>query len=196
MNDFDRDDAFAKRMRDCRLAPQFYGRYTVEGRYVFLDKGRLARALQRKAVDTIVQGRDGAAVAIEEKIVRWPKSGRPYTAFSLETHSCTVPGRESPGWMRYCVADYLLYCFQQPDDGLICHLIDFPKLQAWFNQHEDAFPVFGPLPTLNRSMGRVVDIALVADAVGDRVFICHGDQQPELFQLGGRPEGGRAQPTP
>lgn len=159
-SDFDRDNDWQRRVRDQILAPGFYGTFATDGRYVLIDKGRLATQLQREfAVDTIVQGRNGAAVCIEEKIVRWP--GRVYAAYSLETDSCTVPGREKQGWMAYGQADYLLYCFQQEDGALDCHLIDFPKLRAWFWERVSDFPTFGPLRTLNRSAGRVVPIAMV-----------------------------------
>ena len=73
MNYFEDDDAFQRRVRDEVLAPGFYGRYAIDGRYVVIDKGRLATILQKRyAVDTVVQGRDGSAIFVEEKIVRWP----------------------------------------------------------------------------------------------------------------------------
>ena len=167
MNDFERDNEWQRGMRDRILAPGFYGRFAFEGRYVVIDKGRLATTFQKRfAVDTIAQGRDGAAVCIEEKIVRWPiKKGTPHTAFCLETESCTVPGRETDGWMVYGMADYLLYCFETKAGGLDCYLIDFPELQKWFWTEADSFPRFGPLKTLNGSSGRVVPIDAVWTAV-------------------------------
>lgn len=165
MGDFQRDNDWQRGVRDAVLAPGFYGVFAVEGRYVFVDKGRLAKTLQRRyAVDTILQGRNGAALCIEEKIVRW--KGYKYSSFALETHSCTKPGHESPGWMEYGQADYLLYCFQDERGDLDCHLIDFPKLQAWFWPLVESFKTFGPLPnTLNASMGRKVPIADVRENV-------------------------------
>lgn len=161
-NDFERDNIWQRGVRDRILAPAFYGVFATEGRYVFVDKGRLATMFQKRfAVDTFVQGREGAALCIEEKIVRWPERNEPYTAFCLETRSCTVPGRESDGWMRYGQADYLLYAFQQADDSLIVYLVDFQKLQEWFWPREGLFKKFGPLDTLNRSEGRVVPIVAV-----------------------------------
>lgn len=163
MNDFERDNEWQRQIRDTVLAPGFYGGYAMDGRYVFIDRGRLATLLQKRfAVDTIVQGRDGAAVCIEEKIVRWP--GRVYDAFALETDSCTKPGYESPGWMRYGQADYLLYAFDTPT-GLNVHLIDFPKLQEWFWPIFESFPTFKMEKTLNQSAGRVVPITRVRDNV-------------------------------
>lgn len=160
MNDFDRDNEWQREQRDRILAPQFYDKYALKGRYVFMDKGRLASIIQKRfAADTILQSRNGDAVAIEEKIVRWRKSGKPYKAFCLETDSCTVPGHESEGWMVYGKADYLLYCFQQADGSLICYLIDFIKLCEWFWPRVSTFNVFRMQETLNKSCGRVVDIA-------------------------------------
>jgi hypothetical protein len=164
MNDFERDNAWQRRIRDEILAPSFYGQFALEGRYVFIDKGRLATILQQRyAVDTIVQARDGAALCIEEKIVRWP--GYRYAAFALETHSCTVPGRESSGWMIYGEADFLLYCFQIECGDLDCWLIDFPKLQAWFWPRETTFPPFRMSETINKTAGRIVPIKDVHCAV-------------------------------
>lgn len=172
MNDFHRDNDWQKSVRDAVLAPGFYGKYSIQGRYVFLDKGSLAKELQRRAVDTIVQGREGAAIPTEEKIVRWP--GYHYECFSLETHSCTKPGHESDGWMKYGTSAFLLWCRATRESrekcrckvfcgtcNLRCHLIDFPKLQEWFWPREHEFPVFGPLQTLNGTKGRVVPIRLV-----------------------------------
>jgi hypothetical protein len=163
VNDFDRDNIWQRKVRDSVLAPGYYGLHSVEGRYVFIDKGRLATILQKRfAVDTILQGRDGEAVCIEEKIVRWP--GYKYSAYCLETESCTKPGFESQGWMRYGKADFLLYCFVRPST-VECHLIDFPKLQAWFWPIASTFATFGPLETLNRSAGRKVPIESVRASV-------------------------------
>lgn len=163
MSDFDRDNEWQRKMRDSVLLPGFYGSYAFEGRYVVIDKGRLATTLQKRfAVDTIVQGKNGAAICIEEKIVRWP--GYDYRAYTLETDSCTKPGRESEGWMRYGQADYLLYAFAKPD-RLAVHLIDFPKLQDWFWREVESFEVFQMRNTINLSRGRKVPIDRVADAV-------------------------------
>lgn len=133
---FHLDDRWQRDIRDRILAPVFYGRHSVGGRYVFLDKGALAGEWQRQnAVDTIAQSRDGAAICVEEKIVRWPASGNPHSRFCLETRSNTNPGREKAGWMEYGRADFLFYCFAQSADPvrqLVCYWIDFPALKAWF----------------------------------------------------------------
>ena len=159
MSDFHRDDAWQKMVRDSVLAPAFYDGRAVRGRSVYLDKGKLATTLQKRfAVDTILQAKNGGAVCIEEKIVRWP--GYRYNSYCLETDSCTKPGHESKGWMHYGQADYLLYCFML-DDRIEWDLIDFPKLQAWFWPVHETLPKFGPLPTFNATAGRKASIITV-----------------------------------
>lgn len=179
MSDFARDNVWQRKVRDSVLAPGFYGTYAEEGRYVFIDKGRLATTLQKQyAVDTIVQGKNGAALCIEEKIVRWP--GYDYRAYTLETESCTKPGFESQGWMHYGQADYLLYAFVKPDRVLV-HLIDFPKLQKWFWPAVEAFEVFQMEKTLNESRGRKVPIDQVKANVPMWERAVFPDPSHELF---------------
>ena len=164
MSDFERDNEWQRGIRDTVLGPGYYGVFSYDGRYVYINKGRLAHTLQKRfAVDTIVQSKNGDALCIEEKIVRWP--GYHYQTYALETHSCTKPGHESPGWMEYGQADYLLYCFVQESGDLDCRLIDFAALQKWFWPLVETFPTFGPLDTLNLSMGRKVPIAAVKASV-------------------------------
>ena len=171
MNDFTKDDLWQKSMRDRFLVPGFYKNYAMEGRYVLMDKGRMATIIQRRfAADTVIQGKYGEAVFVEEKIVRWPERGVPYTAFSLETHSCTNPGRESDGWMVYGEADYLMYCFENQRGFLDCHLMDFQALKEWFKPLEKTFPTFKMKHTINKSAGRVVPIDKVKAAVPSWMF--------------------------
>lgn len=162
MNDFERDNAWQLQVRDRFLAP-FYGRYSLEGRYVFVDKGRCARLIQKRmAVDTIAQSRRGGAVCIEEKIVR-----REYPCFFLETESCTKPGHESSGWMTYAEADYLLYCFETASgSALKCYLIDFPALKEWFWKEHGRFRRHQMRGTLNETAGQLVPIHEVQRALG------------------------------
>jgi hypothetical protein len=159
-NDFARDDAWQRTVRDGVLVPWYAKTFA---NFVLLDGLGLARILQKRdGVDTVVQSIDGA-IFIEEKIVRWP--GFQYTDYCIETQSCTTPGHESPGWITTGRADRLLYCFEQADGGLHAHWIDFPKLRAWFLPRQEEFATWGPLETLNGSKGRKVPIAAVAAAV-------------------------------
>jgi hypothetical protein len=130
MNDFRRDNSGQRRVRDAVLVPFLYKNISMDGRFVLCDKGRFADILQRRMdVDTIVE-RENGLVAIEEKIVRW--GGRKYTAVTLETDSCTIPGYETDGWMHYCEADKLLWVMCQGDGTVVYHVFGFPELQKVF----------------------------------------------------------------
>jgi len=141
---FYEDDGWQKGMRDKLLKP-FYGKCSEEGRFVFMDKGRLSDILQRQfAVDTVLQGigKENRAVGIEEKIVRWPQKrnqdGRKrypngYQSFTLETWSNTVEEFRRKGWMYTAQCDFLFYCYvQEFEQSAIGYLMPFPKLKNWF----------------------------------------------------------------
>jgi hypothetical protein len=182
VSDFHNDDKWQRLERDGKLVPAIYRTYAFEGRYILVDKGRFATLLQRRyAVDTLAQGSGGHIVAIEEKIVRWP--GRIYTAFTLETKSCTKPGHESNGWMIYGQADQLLYCFNQSNGDLDCYYIDFQILKSWFWTIESHLPIFIMHNTINRTAGRVVPIQMVvANVPTDRFYIGQRDGQWRVLQ--------------
>jgi len=165
MNEFKNDDDWQKEFRDRVLKP-FYYEHSFESRFVFADKGKLADHLQREmAVDTVLQKPTNALVSIEEKIVRW--KGIIYKAFTLETMSCTVPGREKQGWMYTAQCDYLFYCFvQEGEKSCIAYLIPFAKLREWFFDH-DRYLNFPKTTTeqINQTECRVTDIDLVIKAI-------------------------------
>jgi hypothetical protein len=154
-NDFHTDDAWQRGKRDKYLVPLFYKKQ-VAGRYVLMDKGRLSKTLQRSmAIDTVIQSKDGSVVSIEEKIVRWPATNKAQERYFLETESCTVPGHESAGWMQYGESDYLLYCFEQADGWLRCHLIEFQPLREWFGPLQENWREH-TMPENNETRGRLV----------------------------------------
>lgn len=164
MNIFSRDDGWQKGIREKVLKP-FYKKHSFESRFVFADKGTLADILQKElAVDTVLQKPGNEIVSIEEKIVRWP--GYQYTAFTFETWSCTVSGRERKGWMYTAKCDYLLYCFTQEDESIIAYSIPFPKLQTWFfkNNHFERYRTT-TTEQINRTECRVVPIQDVTKAL-------------------------------
>jgi hypothetical protein len=130
VNDFVRDNTWQLSIRNTFLEP-FYSKKAKSGRFIFVDKGKLAEILQKEmAIDTILQGEENRAIPIEEKIVRWP--GYKYTAYTLEIMSCTNPGFEKKGWMHYAKCDILLYCFEQADGSIVAHALPFHTLQEWF----------------------------------------------------------------
>ena len=166
---FERDDEWQRDLRNRVIVP-FYQQRT-RGRFVLLDGDGpgLAKELQQQhGVDTLLQARDGRAIGVEEKLIRWPERGRAYTAFALETMSNINAGRERDGWMKTSSADYLLYGFEQPDGTVDAYLIDFPALRRWFEPREKTFATFETDSTAdspNTSVGRVVPIADVMNNV-------------------------------
>jgi hypothetical protein len=169
MNRFDIDNTQQKRIRDLVLGPGLYASFSLEGRYVFVDKGgRLVTLLQKRlAVDTMVQSRrDRGLYCIEEKIVRWP--GYEYSCLTLETESNICVGYESEGWMRYGQADFLNYVMCQENGDVFVYLINFPKLQAAFWPVETSFEetITPSTMQLNRSRCRKVPIEWVRKNVG------------------------------
>lgn len=162
---FRTDNEWQKTVRDNTLVP-FYYTEAQDGRFVFADKGAFSDKLQRElSVDTLMQKSDGELLAIEEKIVRWP--GYRYTAFTLETWSCTVKGRERKGWMYSAACDVLLYCFVQ-ENGLdvLAYAIPFKQLQTWFFAG-DRYKAYFPTKTeqINQTECRIVPIRDVLAAV-------------------------------
>lgn len=74
---------------------------------------------QRKfKMDLEVELLPGVLFDTEEKVVRWPESGEPHTAFYYETESCSLPGLITPGWMKDSEAQCLFYGFEVLGRGL------------------------------------------------------------------------------
>lgn len=159
------------------LLEAFYRRYCYEQRYVFVDHSPCSDRLQRQwKIDTMVQRDAESSQSVEEKIVKWPKTDCAYTAFFLETHSCTNQGYESPGWMSTSQADLLLYAFEIKDVGLVAYVLDFPRLQRWFwAQYLPALPHpdhgRSVMAQFNHTEGRLVPIVTVVKHVPTECFL-------------------------
>lgn len=160
---FRADNERQERLRDLILKPRFYDRFHANA-YEFIkhDDPRAAGG-----VDTIASGK-----TIDEKIVQWPHNedgtpkAEPYSAFALETMSCTVPGRERYGWMKTNIVDFLLYCFTDlHEQRLDCYLIDFPPLQQWFYAEDHKQWPRWCSRQVNETECRIVPITQVCDAV-------------------------------
>lgn len=160
MNSFHDDNNWQRGKRDAYLKG-WYGKYSHDGRFIFLDKGRFAELVQKQlAADTIAQSVDGSVVSIEEKIVRW--KGRKYKSICVETESCTVPGHESPGWGRYGNFDYLFYCMEMENGNLDARMIRGPELLTWFWPRENEFPKH-TMDSQNKSRTRLVPVDMLQE---------------------------------
>jgi hypothetical protein len=163
------------RQRNTILKPFFYDRY-FPGKYRFLDSNNPAE----RYADTLVQMSDGTVLKVEEKIVHWPmdkftKQPREwaYTAFALETWTCTTPGWERQGWMHTSTADILIYAFSVPKSeiGLDCYTMNMQPLKQWFwSVGEDAWAITRTDES-NHTECRVVPIADVTANVAAKRYL-------------------------
>lgn len=167
MSEFKTDLKYAEKQRE--NLKEFYSLKAFEGRYIFINKecGKISDYLQKKAVDTIMQLSDNKEIYIEEKIVRW--KGVKYTAFTLETDSCTVKGYEKEGWMKYGEFDFLLYGFEQENKNIIIYIIPFKKLKTWFWSNYEKYPIT-TTKQINRTKCRIVNISDIKKYVGFKKF--------------------------
>jgi hypothetical protein len=160
---FQADIERQERLRDLILKPCYYERVHADN-YEFIKHGD-PRAVG--GVDTIASGK-----TYDEKIVQWPRHpdgsprDEPYTAFALETMSCTIVGRERHGWMKTNAVNFLFYCFTSKDKrSLDCYLINFMRLQQWFfaQDHEQWYRWRSQ--QANETECRIVPIEQVCSAV-------------------------------
>jgi len=164
----------------------FYKHFCYDGRFVSIGditKSHFSDLLQRQLkTDTVIQKGGFLSYGVEEKVVAWPESDHPYSAFFFETHSCTNEGHLSDGWMKTCQADLLLYAFEIKDVGLLLYLFPFPPLKHWFWEiyltHLPRSDYGRSVMTeANRTEGRVVPIATVVKAIPTRCFLVPFDEE-------------------
>lgn len=123
-----RDLAFTNTARKL-ITEQLYPRFAVS--QVSIGGSLGSEWVQQNAhIDAILALKDGRSITVEEKIIR-----RPWPSFALETWSSVE--RERPGWIYTSKADWLLYAFIQPY-GMDAYLMEFDKLQGWFNRVQAA----------------------------------------------------------
>jgi len=191
-NNFEKNNAWQRKVRDSILIPAFYPQYANDGHFCPADGGRqMARTVQALGADTFVKDLNGHMLAVEEKIVEWP--GYAYTAYFLETMSCTVPGYERDGWMAYGGADILLYCMVWPD-RLVLDEMALAPLRDLYWREAHRFPV-STMKDRNRSRGSVVPIKFLrANGIKINRYHLYPDPSSEYFaelfpsQVGKEPE--------
>ncbi len=95
----------------------------TDGRFVYTDKGRLAREFQAKYGDLLIQDkRNKEMLAVEMKAERRSSSNLFLEIFSNGS-------RYKPGWMLGNEADLLFYHFLDADE---LYIIKLPDLKNWF----------------------------------------------------------------
>lgn len=158
VDNFAVDDKWQRAMRDAFLVPHYYER-CYKGRYELFDDDR---DMQMRGIDTRLTTGRGDHITIDEKIVRFPRNGEAYTAFCIETHSCTKAGFLSMGWLFNSDADFIMYCrMDAAEQEMRIHKIHLLSLRRWFSRHFEQLPTFGPLNTKNGTFGRVMAFTLL-----------------------------------
>lgn len=95
----------------------------TDGRFVYTDKGRLAREFQAKYGDLLIQDkRNKEMLAVEMKAERKSSPNLFLEIFSNGS-------RYKPGWMLGNEADLLFYHFLDADE---LYIIKLPDLKNWF----------------------------------------------------------------
>jgi len=163
-----------------------------DGRLVVTSKGRLARYLQLEVGDVIFNSRDDAVwtaeIKVEEKhtgnlfLETW--SNRNFaSARSHAEHGSNV------GWLFHTRADLLLYYFLDTDD---LYTVDLFLLKRWAfgaGDRRGRIYTFPEIPQtknnqMNETCGRIVDVRVLADVLGQGLRHCRV-RQLSLPMLGG-----------
>jgi hypothetical protein len=178
---FDNDLNFSKH-KDL-LLKDYWGTISYEGRFVLTGSELLQKT---HGIDVIVQtNNDQSDLKIDTKHVRGN-----YQKLFIEEHSCSVNGREKPGWLlkedghpdyiihimnslcRGCYHDCFA-CGKPIRENMIGWITPFNRLRAWYMQmlKDDAFCNEYKLFTMkqiNKTTGRNVPIDLLARNVGTK----------------------------
>jgi hypothetical protein len=161
------------------LAP-FIAQRAHDGRFVLLDKGPLARALQETVGDVIMTGRDGLVRSVEIKAEEKYTGNLFFEVWSnwnfddpMSRH--TYP--PNPGWACKSNADLLLNYFLDNDR---LYVVDLMKLQRWAfsekpggeGERIDDFPIRLQKKSAqkNRTKGRIISWDIIEKHVGCRLI--------------------------
>jgi len=137
-----------------------------QGRVVRTDKGRISLFLQRSVGDILYNPDRYSVLSIEVKTERRDSPNLFLEVWSNATDEC-----RTPGWMVTLDADWLFYYFKESDS--LC-TVNFQKLKRWAidARHIYEFPEREQVTNqqLNRTVGRIVPIAVLQREVGLRTY--------------------------
>lgn len=145
-NNFHKDMERQLIARDKFITPLYYEMYGKD-RVVLLDDTEDKtehRFLQKAGVDTLIQksNKKWDIIGVDEKLDFHPFKKKRENFF-LEFMSCSLPGKETQGWMtKDTVCDVLLYCFiDQGLSGCQAYFFDFHDLKRWYEGNADKYKV-------------------------------------------------------
>ena len=169
-----------------------------DGRYVRIEKGRLAAQLQQEIGD-ILMNREGSLYSAEVKIEQ-----RFTGNLFLETFSNAMPERLKPGWLYTNQADLLLYHFL--DRPVSLFIASLPALKGWAFRRRGHNGCVGRLcgfeekqqtkyDQLNVTVGRIVPIAILKKEAGMKELDMQTGLRPRCSATGSWRSGDRAPAT-
>ena len=169
---FKRDDYWQSRIATMFLDPFYRSRGWHANRYPS------DHPMQRLHVDVTLSREGRTPHHIDEKIIRGRRDGKRAEKVSLETWSCSVPGRKVRGWIAADEASkttILHVCFADTPDlapdswakvrRLDCIWIPFRPLREWFAGQDENQWELQDNEQSNHSLSRKVWIRQVFDAV-------------------------------
>lgn len=175
-NAFDQARAVERRSRNI-IEPLL--EQSTDGRFVYTDKGRLAREFQKKYGDVLINEKNSQELfSVEMKAEQ-------KTSPNLFLEVWSNGSRYTLGWMFHCEADLLFYHFIDSDD---LYIVKFQNLKRWFwfgigpvrksgkaMIHTPGFLRFNPKQQRsyiqkNDTWGSCVPISVISGEVGIKKF--------------------------
>lgn len=159
------DDARRVEYRSMEILTPFIRARSFDGRFVLIEKGRLATELQKSVGDAMLTGTDGKLWAVE---VKAEESNRHQNLF-LETWSNL--SRYTPGWMVTLNTDLLLYHFIREDE---LYVANFQRIKEWAFKSREIYSYperkQSKYDQLNDTWGRCVPIDVLTEQCRLREF--------------------------
>lgn len=159
------------------LLKEYWERLSFEGRYVLAGSMLIQKM---HGIDIIIQSKDDKTdYTIDTKHIRGS-----YTQLFLEELSCSVAGRETPGWAMKTenTPDYIFFilwpackgCYKncnescplnerQVFEGIKGYAFKHKEMQQWFLEHKENYKTWTS-KEINKTMGRNVPITVMRNA--------------------------------
>lgn len=140
VNDFKRNAFDGEKHIKSRILPTLEKEFAVKGKVIYLRDSHCSLYIQKNVHIDAIADNGEKSVGIEIKTVN--STEKYYTRLFAETRSCTLPGRESNGWMHINTkgesggseADLLAYVFLRRNRSLEMYVYDLPQFKQWFWQ--------------------------------------------------------------
>lgn len=148
----------------CRFLSQQLG----SGKFILISKGKLAKDIQKKHGDCMIETNSGYMQFIEFKVEN-------KTTGNLFLEVWSNKSRRTTGWMFHLNTDYLFYYFL---DSRKLYVFDFDELALWaFGSREQKANIWryrevpqSAYSQKNDTWGRIVPIQALVDSLNVREY--------------------------